>query len=417
MTDSLQRALALDSLRSSHPIEVPVKRADEINQIFDAISYSKGSCVLRMISTYLGEDIFLEGVRQYLKKHAYGNTQTGDLWASLAEASGKSVEEVMDVWTKNIGYPVVTVTEKDENTIHLKQNRFLRTGDTKPEEDKVIYPIFLGLRTKEGVNEELILNDREGDFKVPASDFFKLNANHTGLYRTSYTPKRLEKLGVAAKKGLLSVEDRAGMIADAGALATSGYQKTSGVLSFLKGFSTEPEFVVWNELITRVASVQGAWMFEDQETKDGIQAFLRDLTSPKVHELGWEFSKEDGHIQQQFKAMLFGSAGLTGDQAVIDSAKEMFKRFAAGDKGAIHPNIRNSVFSMALKYGGVEEVSNPLLCYYLIVQANWPSTMLCSAPTASRQALTSGTLPSAASAAAKTLRLSSVPWSCCSVAR
>lgn len=90
----------MDSLRSSHPIEVPVKKADEINQIFDAISYSKGSCVLRMISTYLGEDTFLEGVRRYLKKHAYGNTQTGDLWASLAEASGKQVEEVMASWTK-----------------------------------------------------------------------------------------------------------------------------------------------------------------------------------------------------------------------------------------------------------------------------------------------------------------------------
>ncbi|KAK0746141.1 peptidase family M1-domain-containing protein [Schizothecium vesticola] len=376
VTDSLQRALALDSLRSSHPIEVPVKKADEINQIFDAISYSKGSCVLRMISTYLGEDIFLEGVRQYLKKHAYGNTQTGDLWASLAEASGKSVEEVMDVWTKNIGYPVVTVTEKDENTIHLKQNRFLRTGDTKPEEDKVIYPVFLGLRTREGVNEELILNDREGDFKIPASDFFKLNANHTGLYRTSYTPKRLEKLGIAAKEGLLSVEDRAGMIADAGALATSGYQKTSGVLSFLKGFSSEPEFVVWNELIARVASVQGAWMFEDQEIKDGIQAFLRYLTSPKVHELGWEFSKEDGHIQQQFKAMLFGSAGLTGDQAVIDSAKEMFKKFAAGDKAAVHPNIRNSVFSMALKYGGVEEYDAVLRTYRESTSADERNTAL-----------------------------------------
>ena len=369
-----------------------------------------------MISTYLGEDTFLEGVRRYLKKHAYGNTQTGDLWASLAEASGKSVEEVMDVWTKNIGYPVVTVTEKDKNTIHLKQNRFLRTGDTKPEEDKVIYPVFLGLRTKDGVNEELILNDREGDFEVPASDFFKLNANHTGLYRTSYTPERLEKLGVAAKDGLLSVEDRAGMIADAGALATSGYQKTSGVLSFLKGFSTEPEFVVWNELIARVASVQGAWMFEDQETKDGIRDFLKDLTSPKVHELGWKFSKEDGHIQQQFKAMLFGSAGLTGDQAVIDSAKEMFKKYAAGDKAAVHANIRNSVSSMALKFGGVEEVSFPSFLSdfaKLTVQ----STMLCSRPIASRRALTSATLPCAALVVPKTLRSSNVPCTFCSAAR
>ncbi|KAK3695352.1 aminopeptidase 2 [Podospora appendiculata] len=355
VTDNLQRALALDSLRSSHPIEVPVKKADEINQIFDAISYSKGSCVLRMISTYLGEDVFLEGVRRYLKKHAYGNTQTGDLWSSLSEASGKSVEEVMDVWTKHIGFPVVTVSEAGDNTIQLKQNRFLRTGDTKPEEDQVIFPVFLGLRTKEGVDEELTLNKREDSFKVPSNDFFKLNANHTGIYRTSYTPERLEKLGVAAKQGLLSVEDRTGMIADAGALASSGYGKTSGVLSLLKGFGSETEFVVWNELISRVSAVRSAWLFEDQAVRDGLEAFQLELVSDKAHQVGWEFSDKDGHIEQQFKAMLFGNAGLCGDKKIIQAAKEMFTKYMAGDQSAVHPNIRGSVFSMALKYGGKEE--------------------------------------------------------------
>ena len=266
VTDNLQSALSLDSLRSSHPIEVPVKRADEINQIFDAISYSKGSCVLRMISKYLGEETFMEGIRRYLKKHAYGNTQTSDLWAALADASGKPVEKVMDIWTKNVGYPVVSVTENEgSNTIHVKQNRFLRTADVKPEEDKTLFPVFLGLRTKQGVDEELTLSGREHDFKVQDLDFFKINANHAGIYRTSYSPARLEKLGQAAKEGLLTVEDRAGMIADAGALASSGYQKTSGLLSLLKGFDSEPEFVVWSEILTRISAIRAGWVFEDQK--------------------------------------------------------------------------------------------------------------------------------------------------------
>lgn len=266
VTDTLQGALSLDSLRSSHPIEVPVKRADEINQIFDAISYSKGSCVLRMISKYLGEQTFMEGIRRYLKKHAYGNTQTGDLWAALSDASGKPVEKVMDIWTKNVGYPVVSVTEDEQsNSINVKQNRFFRTGDVKPEEDKTLFPVFLGLRTKNGVNEDLTLSEREHDFKVPNLDFFKLNADHSGIYRTSYTPARLAKLGQAAKDGLLTVEDRAGMIADAGALASSGYQKTSGILSLLKNFDGETEFVVWSELLSRISFIRAAWVFEDEK--------------------------------------------------------------------------------------------------------------------------------------------------------
>jgi len=139
VTDNLQSALGLDSLRSSHPIEVPVKRADEINQIFDAISYSKGSCVIRMISKYLGEETFMKGIQNYLKKHAYGNTRTEDLWAALTDASGKDVTRVADIWTKHVGHPVVSVTEDaSNNTIHVKQNRFLRTADVKPDEDDIV---------------------------------------------------------------------------------------------------------------------------------------------------------------------------------------------------------------------------------------------------------------------------------------
>lgn len=362
--DTLQGALSLDSLRSSHPIEVPVKRADEVNQIFDAISYSKGSSVLRMISKYLGEDTFLQGVRDYIKKHAYGNTQTGDLWAALAKASGKPVEEVMDIWTKKVGFPVVHVTENpSKGTVNIKQNRFLRTGDVKPEEDETLYPVFLALRTKEGVLDELVLDKREDDFKVSDLDFFKLNADHSGLYRTSYTPERLEKLGQAAKAGLLTVEDRAGMVADSGALAAAGYQKTSGLLSLLKGFDTETEFIVWNEMLTRVGSVRAAWLFEDKKTRDALKAFQRALVSEKAHQLGWEFSDSDDHVLQQFKALLFGSAGSAGDAKIVAAAQDMFKRFTAGDRSAIHPNIRGSVYNIVLKNGGAKEYDAVLDIY------------------------------------------------------
>lgn len=356
VTDNLQSALGLDSLRSSHPIEVPVKRADEINQIFDAISYSKGSCVLRMISKVLGEDVFLEGIRRYLKKHAYGNTTTSDLWAALSDASGKDVERVADIWTKNVGFPVVTITEdKHNSSIHVKQNRFLRTADVKPEEDKTLYPVFLGLRTKNGVEEGLTLNKREESFKVPDLDFYKINADHSGIYRTSYTPERLHKLGENAKAGLLTVEDRAGMIADAGALSAAGYQKTSGLLSLLKSFDTEPDFVVWDEIMARMGSVRAAWIFEDQKTKDALKAFQRDLVSSKAHKMGWSFSDSDGHIEQQFKGLLFGSAASAGDDKTKAAAFEMFEKFAAGDRKAIHPNLRSSVYSVVLQYGGKKE--------------------------------------------------------------
>ncbi|KAK0363073.1 Aminopeptidase 2 mitochondrial [Friedmanniomyces endolithicus] len=377
VTDNLQSALGLDSLRSSHPIEVPVKRADEINQIFDAISYSKGSCVIRMISKHLGEDIFMEGIRRYLKNHAYGNTQTGDLWAALSDASGKDVVSVADTWTKYVGFPVITVEEDvKESAIKVKQNRFLRTADVKPEEDKTIYPVFLGLRTKDGIQEDLTLNKREDTFKVPDMDFYKLNADHSGIYRTNYTPERLRKLGENAKAGLLSVEDRAGMLADAGALTAAGYQKTSGLLSLLKGFDTEPDFVVWDEITARIGAVRAAWIFQDDKVKDALKAFSRDLVSSKAHKLGWEFKESDGHIEQQFKALLFGSAASAGDEKTKSAAFDMFDKFVKGDRQAIHPNIRGAVYSVVLQYGGEKEYDAILKEYETAKNADERNTAL-----------------------------------------
>jgi aminopeptidase 2 len=364
--DTLQSALGLDSLRSSHPIEVPVYRAEDVNQIFDSISYSKGSAVLRMISKYLGEDVFIDGVRRYIKKHAWGNTQTGDLWNSLAEASGKDVRGVMDIWTKQVGYPVVTVSEDEKTgTITLKQSRFLRTGDVKAEDDKVLYPVILGLKTQEGIDESVMLTERQQTLKVKGGlDFFKLNADHSALFRTNYTPERLAKLGEAAKKGLLSVEDRAGMIADAGALASSGYQKTSGILSLLKNFDTETSYVVWNQILTRINAMRNAWTFEDERVKDALKKFQLGLCSAKAHELGWEFSDDEDHVLSQFKSLMFGSAGLAGDKKIKQAAKEMFAKFMDGDYAAVHPNLRASVFAMVLRDGGVQEYEALLARYH-----------------------------------------------------
>lgn len=357
VASTLQHALGLDALRSSHPIEVPVKRAEDVNEIFDAISYSKGSCVIRMVSKYLGEDVFMEGIRRYLKKHAYGNTRTTDLWAALSDASGKPVEEVMAIWTKEIGYPVVTVTENEKsNSIQLKQNRFLRTGDVKPHEDKTLYPIALGLRTEKGSEQkDVMLSDREMNIDVPSFDFFKLNADHSGFYRTSYSPARLEKLGIAAGKGFLSVEDRVGLIADAGALAAAGSQKTSGVLSLLKSFGQEPEFVVWSQIVSELGGIRAAWIFEDQKVRDALKAFQRTLVAPLAHKKGWVFSDSDDHIESQFKALLFAGAGSANDPEIVKATQSMFKKFAAGDRKAVPPTIRGSVYGLALLHGGEKE--------------------------------------------------------------
>src|SRR5690606_23167612 len=114
----------LDALEHTHPIEVPVSHPDEIRTIFDAISYQKGASVLHMLHNFLGSGGFREGVRHYLKKHAYGNTDTVDLWQALEDTTGKDVKQFMGAWISQPGYPLLSV-DRQHNYLRVSQKRFV----------------------------------------------------------------------------------------------------------------------------------------------------------------------------------------------------------------------------------------------------------------------------------------------------
>ncbi|CAM9503083.1 unnamed protein product, partial [Hapterophycus canaliculatus] len=117
--------MALDALVASHPIEVKVDNPDQINEIFDAISYAKGASVIRMLAGHLGVTEFMQGIHDYLVKHSYGNARSDDLWTALGRATGKDVATLMDTWTRKVGYPVLTFAEDGSTS----QARFLAMAE------------------------------------------------------------------------------------------------------------------------------------------------------------------------------------------------------------------------------------------------------------------------------------------------
>lgn len=238
--EGLQTAQGLDAIRNSHAIEVPVRNALEVDQIFDAISYLKGSSVIRMLSSYLGNETFLKGVSNYLKKHQYSNAKTSDLWSALSEASGQDINKFMGPWINKIGFPVVTLAE-EPGQIGAKQSRFLITGDVKPEDDETTWWIPLGLKTgsASAASKSVALSSKEETIRDVDESFYKINADQTGFYRTNYPPERLRKLAEARQQ--LSDEDKIGLIGDAAALAQSGDGTTAAFLSFIEQLRDEKE--------------------------------------------------------------------------------------------------------------------------------------------------------------------------------
>lgn len=351
VSESVQTAFQLDSLRNSHPIEVPVRDALEVDQIFDHISYMKGSSVIRMLSAHLTNDVFLKGVSDYLHAHKFGNATTNDLWSALSKSSGKDVNSFMDFWIRKIGFPVVTVAE-EPGQIGVRQERFLLTGDVKPEEDETIWWIPLGLQTGPNATAHKVtaITSKEETIRDVDESFYKINVNQTGFYRTNYPPERLRKLGAA--KDRLSIEDKIGLVGDAYALGVSGHGKTTGFLALIESFQEEDNYLVWSQILTNLANIRMTFSGVDDVSK-ALKKFMLKLVTPAVEKIGWEFKDSEDYLTGQLRVLLIGAAGVAGHESVIKEATRRFGLYTSGtDKSAIHPSLRSAIFRIAVTQGG-----------------------------------------------------------------
>lgn len=273
-----------------------------------------------MISKHLGEEVFLEGVRLYLQRHMFGNASTNDLWDALQDSSGVDVRSTMSVWTRQVGFPVVSVVENSEGSKHsviLKQKRYLsNASEDINEQSKKIYPVSVLVKTRSGV-QSYDLSREETSFVIDDPTFFKINVDQVGFYRTAYSSDRLKTFGLASKEGLLSVEDRVGIVADAFALSMSGHQPTSGLLDLLNGMRDEPEYVVWFQIAKILKILRTSFLFGDEKIRNGLAKFTHELLDEKLNEIGFDMQVDDDEILQQFKPLIYKQAGLAGNEKYV----------------------------------------------------------------------------------------------------
>ncbi|KAI1659358.1 peptidase family M1-domain-containing protein [Daldinia decipiens] len=346
VNEGMESAFQLDGMRSSHPVHVPVRDALDVNQVFDSISYLKGCSTLRMLVNHLGEKTFLQGVGAYLKKHAYGNAKSEYLWEALAEASGADITGLMGNWIEKIGHPVLTVAE-EPGQISIKQNRYLSTGDVKPEEDQTIWWVPLSLQGKVGQQDiqNLALTEKNTTIRDIDDNFYKINSNATGFYRTNYPPARLAKLSKQLDR--LSNEDKISIIGSATDLAFSGYGTTPALLSFVEGFGGETNQLVWAQVLDSLGLVKTIFG-DDEAIKRGLEQFTLKLISKAVEEIGWEFPEGEDYLKSLLRKRLLLSAAANSHPQVVEKAKSLFEAWA--DKGTpLHPNLRTVVYRAGVK--------------------------------------------------------------------
>src|SRR5690349_7327450 len=183
---SRSQAFDTDALESTWPIQYPVISPADAEGMFDVLTYEKGAAVVRMLEQYLGEERFREGIRRYMTTHAYGNTETTDLWDAIEAASGEPVRRIMDSWIFQGGHPMVSVEARAEGRVlHLSQGRF-RYLDDGDDSARWAVPLQLRYGTASGevVHTTALLDGDELEIDLPEPVVWvQANADGTGFYR------------------------------------------------------------------------------------------------------------------------------------------------------------------------------------------------------------------------------------------
>ncbi len=220
-------ALLGDSLINSHPIEVEVKKPDDVSQIFDEISYGKGGSILRMINSFVTDEVFKKGLNLYLNNFKYRNAEGSDLWEYVGKVSDQPVRGVMESFIKQVGYPIIEA-DIDDNRIKLNQYRFLLNG----KKQIMKWKIPLTVKYKNG-NESILFDTETMDIDYSDS-FIKLNDDETGFYRVLYSDELYKN--IFDKIDLLSNKDIFGIMNDYYSFLLSGKISLDRYIETVKHF-------------------------------------------------------------------------------------------------------------------------------------------------------------------------------------
>ncbi|GJN19347.1 hypothetical protein PR202_gb06614 [Eleusine coracana subsp. coracana] len=339
----------LDALAGSHPIEVDINHVDEIDEIFDAISYRKGASVIRMLQSYLGAEIFQKSLAAYIKKFAYSNAKTEDLWAALEEGSGEPVRTLMHSWTKQQGYPVVNVKLKDGKLL-LEQTQFLSSGSTGV--GQWVVPITLCCCSYSR-QEKFLFQGKEEEFNLSGlmecqkkDDFWiKLNVNQTSFYRVSYDEELASRLRYGIETNKLSAADRYGVLDDTYALCMAGKEKLVSLLHLIAAYKDETEYTVLARMIDTSLNIVEMMAVAAPEELVNLKKFLIVFLEPFAQKLGWDAKDGEDHLNALLRGTLFTALAELGHESTINEAVRRFNVFLEDrETPLLPPDVRKAAY-------------------------------------------------------------------------
>jgi len=344
-------AMAVDGLHSTRPIEYTVRSPQEAGGMFDVLTYEKGAAVLRMLEVYLGPEQFQKGIALYLRRHAYANAETGDLWDALEEASGQPVRTMMDSWIFQPGYPIVSVDAgADHRSLSLRQQRFVYERRAQDQASQLWHvPLIVKAMTEDGpVERKLLMTEEQTTLALPAPlKWAVVNRNGDGFYRVRYSGELAGALNQSLSE--LSPIERFGLVNDVWAAILAGLTPLREFIALARRLREETELIVWRAMLGPLGYLQAA---VSAAQLPALAAEVRALAGPAAQRLGWQPRAGESELVSQLRGNLLGTLGTLGeDQAIQRQARELYGRYKR-DPRAVDNNILPALIGIIAHTGG-----------------------------------------------------------------
>ena len=353
-------AFGADQLKSTHPISVSVKSPNEIDQIFDEISYEKGGTVLKMIEDYSGSDLFRQGLHHYLRKHSYSNATKFDLWRSIDDEAKRrhtkiKVYDVASFWVNTPGYPVVRVS-RSESGVVLDQERYFLL---KKMSDSTTWPIPINYSVS-GTDHKVLFDKTSMEIPLESHQWIKLNSGQNGLYRTVYDIKDVERLGLLVKEKKMDGVDSWGIENDVYAMSRSGRAKALDYLEFVDRYCFGGEYPLNANVLGHLGWIHDMLYNEGNSMSRWL---MKKYSNEILDSLGWKWKRSESTFNTTMRSAAIMKSGMAGNAQTISKAKMMFDDYIKHGK-VIETNIRAAVFYLNA-WVGDEKVFNEFKARYI----------------------------------------------------
>ncbi|XP_023082328.1 thyrotropin-releasing hormone-degrading ectoenzyme [Piliocolobus tephrosceles] len=369
LTDVLHEVMLLDGLVSSHPVSQEVLQATDIDRVFDWIAYKKGAALIRMLANFMGHSVFQRGLQDYLAIHKYGNAARNDLWNTLSEAlkrNGKyvNIQEVMDQWTLQMGYPVITILGNTtaENRIIITQQHFIydisaKTKALKLQNSSYLWqiPLTIVVGNRSHVSSEAIIwvSNKSEHHRITYLDkgsWLLGNINQTGYFRVNYDLRNWRLLidQLIRNHEVLSVSNRAGLIDDAFSLARAGYLPQNIPLEIIRYLSEEKDFLPWHAASRALYPLDK--LLDRMENYNVFNEYILKQVATTYIKLGWPKNNFNGSLVQasyqheELRREVIMLACSFGNKHCHQQASTLISDWISSNRNRIPLNVRDIVY-------------------------------------------------------------------------